>query len=205
MSGSPEAIADAERRLRTFNQKAEHLNNSRFLAAVRSGKTSYRWLGLGGSGVRAERNLPHQEEIEAFVLTLRMFVQDRDGISIRAVATLYERLPLPRALIEEVQKIRSDLNAFLDGLTPFVLQGEALTRRRVMDTMLYGGLSHVDPTKQPEYERWRRDELLFTAIEAEFVDIVCVVTQAVFWVRQANLRASEHLTPGFTREGLTGE
>ncbi len=62
-----------------------------------------------------------------------------------------------------------------------------------METMLYGGLAHVDPLKQPEYERWRRDDALFTAIEAEFVDIISVVTQAVFWLRQVNLKALEHL------------
>jgi hypothetical protein len=205
MTNAPVSTADAERRLRTFNQKAEHLNGSRFLAAVRDGKTTWRWLSRPGLGMQAERNLPHYEEIEAFVLTLRMFRQDRDGISVRAMAALYERLPLPQALIEEVREIRKDLNVFLDGLTPFVLQGEPLSRRRVMDTMLYGGLTHVDPSKQPEYERWRRDELLFTAIEAEFVDIICVVTQAVFWIRQVNLRAIEHLTPELLREERIGE
>ena len=72
--------------------------------------------------------------------------------------------------------------------------------------MLYGGLTHVDPSKQPEYERWQRDELLFTAIEAEFVDIMCVVTQAVFWIRQVNLGALEHLTPQApAEEGHVGE
>jgi hypothetical protein len=201
MNGALEGIADAQRRLRLFNDKAAHLNKSRFLAAVRSGKTTYRWLSRPGPGMHAERNLPHQEEIEAFVLTLRMFVQDRDGISVRAMAALYERLPVPQALIEEVRQIRTDLNGFLDGLSPFVLQGESLTRRRIMDTMLYGGLTHVDPSKQAEYERWRADQLLFTAIEAEFVDIICEVTQAVFWIRQANLRALEHLA----QESPSGE
>jgi hypothetical protein len=186
-------LQDAERRLRTFNEKAKRLNESRFLAAVRSGKTGYRWYTRPGVGLKAERNLPDVEEIEAFVLTLRLFLQDRDGISVRAISVLYEQLPLPPGLLDEVRSVRNELNDFLDGMTPFILQGEHLTRRRVMETMLYGGLAHVDPLKQPEYERWRRDDALFTAIEAEFVDIISVVTQAVFWLRQVNLKALEHL------------
>ena len=184
--------AEAERRLRTFNEKAAELNDSWFLGAVRSGKTSYVWHM--GAEKEVDRNLPHREEIKSFVVTFRLFLQDRpDRISVKEIDALYEKLDVPQGMRDEVKTIRTDLNTFLDGKTPLVLKGEHLSRRRVMDTMLYGGIAHVNPKKQPEYERWRRDEVLFTAIEAEFVDIVSAFTQAVFWIRQVNLKALDHL------------
>ena len=95
----------AERCLRTFNEKAAHLNGSPFLAAVNSGKTSFVWHMQPGRGIEAERNLPDRYDIDGFVLTLRMFVQFRDGISLHQVADLYDQLPVPVEMRTEVRAI----------------------------------------------------------------------------------------------------
>lgn len=60
-----------------------------------------------GEEFRFERHLPSEDEIDAFALTLRLFVQDRDGFSFRRMDELYSDLPVDPELSAKVSEVRA--------------------------------------------------------------------------------------------------
>jgi hypothetical protein len=191
--GSAAMPEDPIRILRLFNEKVDRLERSGFLASFRQGNRGYDWFWRRGEEFRFERHLPSEDEIDAFVLTLRLFVQDRDGFSFRRMDEIYSELPVDRALCERVSKVRVRVNRHLDALSPVVLGNEQVVRRHIWEVVLYGGLAHADPAKRVIFESWRANAFVFSLIEEEFVKTLTQVTQGIYLIREINVQALEQL------------
>jgi hypothetical protein len=182
-------VSDVRRTLRLFNEKAEKLNGLQFLAALRAGKGSYKFEGRVGKPMQVTGDLATVDEVDAFVLTFRLFIQDNESISIRRLAALYAETPELASLTDRVSGIRSKMNGYLDGNSPIVWQKQPVSRRRILDVFLYGGLAHTHRDKTEEYSRWVEHEYMAIPFQSEFYDIVGAVTQTIFWLRLENLEA----------------
>ena len=148
--------SSASQTLRLFNEKADKLMGLRFTQALKNNvevEGSYH----PSNGWTATRTGPGSEETEAFVLTLRFFLQNNERISIANTADLYETLAVPEKLKEAVRKTPGMLNEFLDSDAQIIWKNERLTRRRVLDVFLYGGLAHANPEKKALYDEWVAD------------------------------------------------
>jgi hypothetical protein len=104
----------------------------------------------------------------AFALTFRMFFRDRDGISFREMAEIYDAPCIPAALGDDYRWARQAVNEFLDGATMCEINGERITRRRLVDVFLYGGLAHLNPDKRDDYDIWRTHPVMFALMQNEF-------------------------------------
>lgn len=97
-----------------------------------------------------------QDDVDAFVLTYRMFVQKRDTISIAALAKVYEASWMPAEAAENFAEARRAVNDYLESDT-LILDGEhVVTRNHLVDIILYGGLAHNEPAKVPIFDAWMR-------------------------------------------------
>lgn len=99
-------------KLYLFNEKVEKLANSTFMQWA-SQRThifplesiySRNWIGAEGLT---------EESINAFILTLRVLIQDSDGISIRCMAELYGEIGSPdqQSKINQQRQRWNDLRA----------------------------------------------------------------------------------------------
>jgi hypothetical protein len=160
---------DQIRRLRLFNEKANELDSSRFAIALYDQQSGV--IVEGGLTGPAEAVFvgPDDDAIRAFVLTIRLFRQDRDGISVRGLADIYATEGIPQGLRGEFDEARNALNDRLDADTMFVFNDERITRRRLLDVFLYGGLAHVDADKRAVYEQWHAFGMAFALMSNEFV------------------------------------
>ena len=147
-------MSDVRRVLKLFNEKAEKLNSLRFVAALRAGKGSYKIQGRDKGPAEVIGDFATVDELDAFVLTLRLIIQDNEPISIRRLTALYETTPEVSVLVERVRGIREGLNKYLDRPSPIVWQGNQVSRRHILDVFLYGGLAHSHRDKTPEYAAW---------------------------------------------------
>jgi len=74
--------------LNLFNEKADKLRNSNFVkASVENSGVSLSWQE--GESFQITRTGPTEENVDAFVLTLRFFVQDNERSSFRNISKLY--------------------------------------------------------------------------------------------------------------------
>jgi hypothetical protein len=184
--------------LRLYNERATELNESSFLRQIRDGPGTT--FTLHGGPFRAVRvGGPEHEAMKAFLLTFRLFLQDRDELSFRKIDERYAEMPVSVGLRVEVAGIRKHVNTYLEQRSPFVIRGEKITRRQLLDVWLHGELAHVNPDKRAVLSRWGVAEDVRPLYQFEFEVIVTELTQAVFGIRQVNLRAIAELIASATR------
>ena len=108
-----------------------------------------RWTD--GEGWSDEYLGPQGEPIDAFVLTLRLLIQNNEPISLKRMSQLYQGLPLDPSFARRFEEQRSQLNGFLDGETGLSIEeSRQLTYRDIFYIFLYGSLAH---TNNPEKRR----------------------------------------------------
>ena len=151
------AHAAAIETLELFNEKANQLLESEF----------FNELGGGGAIVEFSRASgwdsvhvgPDDESTRALVLTLRLFVQKRERISLRKMGTLYSSLPISAPVKQQFDSQRSQLNVFLDSGSPLAISDEGpLTYRDILRIFVYGEYAHVDERCRQVYRGSTRDD-----------------------------------------------
>ena len=170
--------------LELFNEKAEKLARLSFIETIfkyNSGvsiKISKREDGL--YDLIQERRGPLEEAIDAFVLTIRFFIQNNEPISFRGIAEIYDIAPIEKKLKEEFISLRNQIKAYLDSNSEFVMaiNEETLNHRKILDIVIYGGLSHANIEKKKKYDFLMKSPLK-AMIENDFVCSLTILFKAI--------------------------
>ena len=179
--------------LELFNEKADQLLSSEF----------FKQASGGGSIVEFNRESgwdsvhvgPHDESTRALVLTLRLFMQDRDGISVRKMASLYGSLPVSADVKAEVDSHRSLLNAFLASKSRLAISDDGpLGYCEILSLFVYGEYAHVDGRHRQTYEDLRTTPF-FPMFQSCFVEAIVAFARSINAIRDTNRRALAELTP----------
>jgi len=196
------AADGAVRALWLFNEKADKLANLSFTRKVLESDLVVRLWRDSGGGWRVERLGPDEESIDAFVLTIRFFVQDNEASSFARLAKAYEELPVNIALRDAFRRARQSLNEFLDSLSTF--GGDApslppgrntLTFREIFDVFMWGGLAHANADKARRYALWSVDDGIYAFALNEFIATLRTLLGAILRVREINRAALDGLAP----------
>jgi len=91
--------------------------------------------------------MPEREHLEAYVLNLRFFIQNKEPTSLRNMARLYERECKNGPLIIRFRTIRDRINSELDRTLWYRFNGKAVTYRMVFEGMIYSQFAHADRNK----------------------------------------------------------
>ena len=130
--------------LELFCEKAEKLRGSSLAARLAKDRPSFTWKAEDDSLTFTG---PAADEIDAFILTFRFFIQDRDGCSLRTLGELAEKNELSAEWCTKVMEVRGALNGFLDSV-PWVRssvgQAPPPTYRDIRDFFIYGKYAHVN-------------------------------------------------------------
>lgn len=185
---------EAIRILQLFNEKAEKLQRSSFTKYVETETIGFTVVPRGAV-VDVYAVGPDPEVVEAFVLTLRFFVQDNEPTSFRNMGALYEELPIGKDLIRQFQEGRTAINSFLDRGSHMTVNGKAFSNREILEVFLWGGLAHANPTKKATFDGWLADGHLYPLMQMSFHDTLVELLRFVFWVREHNSLALDSLRP----------
>ncbi|MDD5584716.1 MAG: hypothetical protein PHV55_06650 [Candidatus Omnitrophica bacterium] len=180
--------------LKLFNEKVDKLINSRFVKHIQENKgLKVSIKSSVGEKVGISHNLPDQDAIDAFVLTVRFFIQDNESTSLHNMAELYTEISVSQNIKDDFNYVRDKLNSELSKKSMFNLQGKNLTRREVFDTFIYGGLAHAEAEKKEDFDKWMRIEPLAAFITAEFNNVLIYFLDCIAYIKKVNLRALEEL------------
>lgn len=136
--------------------------------------------------IRSSLDNVTQDQIDAFVLTYRMFIQTNDRVSLTSLAKTYGREWMPIEAAESFREAMTQVDDYLDS-TPTVEFGEGpVTRRHLVDTIIYGGLAHTKPAKEREYLSWSSDGGLTGFMWAEFIVTLQQMLKYLAFFRQLN-------------------
>ncbi|MDP8939252.1 MAG: hypothetical protein M3N10_02990 [Actinomycetota bacterium] len=195
-SGQP-GVDSALSALRLFNEKADKLERLSFTKKIISEPSGFRLAANSEGGITASRHGPDDESIDAFVFTLRFFVQDNENSSFRNMAKMYDKLHASGLLSEAVagkfSQIRGATNDYLSGETFIQHNDNRLTRRQIFDVFMWGGLAHANKSKKAVFDQWRQVPYFFPLVENEFVHTLVTLLGAIFRMRHVNGMALKEL------------
>lgn len=170
-----------------FGNKAEKLKKCSFIKQVTSGNFSMTISAGKGEPVKIDKRYPTGESIDAFVLTLRFFIQDNEPSSIRKMAEIYAKLPDYSLEKAEFQKTRKELNEYLDSPGKSLKideNGKTLTSKEIRDVFLWGGLAHSNQRRK--YDEWMTNPLLGPILQGEFIHTVTITLMCISHIQRLN-------------------
>lgn len=179
--------------LKLFNEKAQKLERLSFIETISkydsgfSIKIDKREDGL--YDLIQERRGPLEEAIDAFVLTIRFFIQDNEASSFRNLSRLYECAPVDREIKNDFIKVRTQLNEYLDSNSgmAIIVNEEKLNHRKIMDIVIYGGISHANNAKKKRKYDFLVKTPLKAMIENDFVCSLAIMFKAIKAVCKLNM------------------
>lgn len=174
-----------------FDEKADEFLSSRFFAEVGGGGAIVEFKH--GSGWEAIYAGPDEESTRSLVLTLRLFMQDSDRISLRNMDELYGSLPLSAGVKHEFTSWRTQLNAFLDSDSQLAIEeARQLSYREILCIFVYGAYAHVSPGYRQTFEDIRTTPF-FPLFQSSLADAIVAFGRCVSALRQTNQRATAEL------------
>ncbi len=179
--------------LRLFNEKAKKLDGLSYTQWFRQNRCCFSVRNRGDGIVEAELRAPGDESVDAFVLTLRFFIQNNESISISRIAHMYDQSGLSSDLRDRVAEERGALNDFLDSSSQITIAGETLVQRQIFDVFLWGGLAHANVEKKKTFDQWASDPILFPVMQTAFHSVIMKLLRFILWLRNVNEAAMAEL------------
>jgi hypothetical protein len=176
---------DAMAVLKLFNEHVEELENSTFTSFVRERGVSFNMSAHVGEETKFEVVGPTQESTKAFVLTLRMFLQKKDRISIEKLSAAIAALPISKSLNDRFTEFSAAWNSAM-GVVLVELDGTPITQRYLIDVFLYGVLAHLDADKRDAYNEWQKDPLISEMLRSYFNSAIVATLNFLRWARLYN-------------------
>jgi len=167
--------------LMLFIEKADKLKNSSFVTRIINNSGVDLSFGVGKPTV-VKRRGPDDENIDAFILTFRFFIQDNESISLRNIKDVFHSDLAKEEEKNNFDEARNNLNTYLEGNTMFNIDG-MIKRRELMEVFIFGGLSHANTAKKEKYDKWMRSEILAPFMQNEFSVIIFEVLNIIVFVR----------------------
>jgi uncharacterized protein YozE (UPF0346 family) len=133
------------------------------------------------------------ESIDAFLLTLRFFVQNNEASSFQNLAEVYEETSFPHELCARFTEQRRSLNDFLDAHgaigVPTADGPWPLTRRDIFHAFLWGERAHNTSPHRELRDFFRRDPLIDKLAKLDFAYILGEFAKFIMSTRDLNLEA----------------
>lgn len=143
---SPDSISDLE----LFVEKSQWLMSSNFYQAVQDDTTGTMLAYSKDHGEEFVLLGPEGECIDAALLTLRMFMQNNERISIQNMSKIFEKEELLAEYRADFGGIRERLKKRLSENGNVYVSGKGYTLGETLDLFLYGSRSHANRTKEKE-------------------------------------------------------
>jgi hypothetical protein len=180
-------VRDSSRQtLEAFVIRARKLVESRFGAFIQEGLEITLSFKQGWEGMRVEYKGPDAESIDAFILTFRFFIQDKDRISFRSLAQVCDDPDISDVWKDKFSQIRTALNEFLNETPP--APEKIPNNRRIMDVFIYGHLAHEDEEKKQQFDEWRATPAKFLFFNHQFnlilAEILRMISFLLYWTEE---------------------
>ncbi|MFN8399317.1 MAG: hypothetical protein U0X74_04820 [Anaerolineales bacterium] len=166
---------ESKKRLNDFVERAERIRNySYFDNGEKIVGFKVRKLDVG---MKIDYYQPDNEKLDAISTTLRLFFQNKDGISFRKMAELCDDPDISKEWKEEFNFYRNNQNLMFEEI---VIEGDKgkLTNKEILDMFLYGKLVHnIDDDNHKLYKKWVNNETEYEILYNMFhVVLVRVLT-----------------------------
>lgn len=140
-----------------------------------------------GTSSPPEYKGPSDEEIDAFVLRLRFFIQDNEKTSLRRLHEIIEKdSTISSVLKNNFANTRRSLKRIFDSYPPIKatskLDPNSPTWGEIFETFIYGELAHSNSQKAKKMLAWKTQERIYLLHTYFFIRILVVVACGVLFL-----------------------
>ncbi len=176
---------ETQKRLEDFIERAEKIRSYSYLEGNDDivGFT----LNKVGDKWQADYYQPSDEQRDALLLHLRLFIQDKDNISLRKLADLCDDSELSEKWKTEFKFQREILNFRLDQLAA-ESKTEKLTYRDILNMFLFGKIAHDNPNDEANklYKKWVASEIAYKDMHNTFHEVIIWLLTAILNISSAS-------------------
>lgn len=175
-----------------FNEKANRLDSCRL--TKRMEKPHYKiqhdkimnldWIAIDGVS---------PDDVDAFVLNLRLLIQDRDGFSIRCLSKIYDEDEVPKELSGAFDEQRRKWNTHLSDMSLLTKPGgnEKYSNEELFNILFYGGLAHQDKKYIKEFIVLTKQGAFSAFVFGSFLSSLSTILNVVRGIREINKKLIE--------------
>ncbi len=169
-----------------FNEKYKKLERSRFVKYIENYGFNPK-VNVPEKRYLEDSVIPDDDSIDAFVLTLRFFIQKNERCSIYNLSRIYNTHSISMEHRNRFNHLRKMLNDTLDSQLWFAINKTRLTYRQVFKGMIYSELSHSNKNGYQEFSQNFKKTFLLTAIlKHEFIRILIFVYKILSEIYELN-------------------
>lgn len=172
--------------LKLFNEKAAFLQNSSFADSMLRNQSGVLFSWKAGEKYESVIVGAEGESVDAMLLTLRMFLQNNDRISIGNIAKIYSQEQDLAAYRSKFDSIRHRINVFLDVSNSISFFGKNYTNRETIDLCLYGSKGHSNREKEAELHSLMEAPIVWQVFLNQFNNAVAVLIKGIMAVAEIN-------------------
>ncbi len=157
--------------LELFVEKVD-LINQQGLSTILQSPTSHSFsvqYNLKATSIVSYSQLP-LDELYSFAVTLRLFLQNNDRISINKITILLNKLSLPSPFKSVWNDNNAAFNTYLDS--PPSRSEEVKTRRELLHTFLYGEIAHTHAKYREKVKIWKIDTVIGPEAHSDLFEIL---------------------------------
>ena len=177
-------LDETRQTLEMFVEKAHKLRDSRFYKSLNNTGLSMTATFRAGESPEFQTTAPTSDEVDAFVVTLRMFKQKGEQVSFTEMAGVLNDSDVSQEWKDHFTHCREQLNKELAAPTRggIKIGNEILTRERLLDVFINGNIAHTEAKKVAEYRQWKALGPYFQFIENAFHHAILDVLERVAYV-----------------------
>ena len=171
-------------KLRYFNETVEQLRSFSFWADFpKDSGINIKWDKK--TGITAVYRGPSDESLSAFILKYRLFIQDKDDISIKRMEKLYSRIGND-TFYNKFKELKTSINVILDKPSMVKINQHIVTNREIHNMFLKGGWAHIKENNKERkfYLSIKDDPATYTIFKNDFnitiLDVMNVLVRIKF-------------------------
>jgi hypothetical protein len=144
-------------RLQEFIKRAEYIRTFSYLEE--QDRIAGFEIKKVGDKFQVDFYQPSDEKRDALLFNIRLFIQDKDDISLRRLTDLYNDPGISDQWKKELEHYRKELNDRLEWIATEGPKGK-ISHRDVLNMFLYGKFGHHDQDDRAYklYKKWITDE-----------------------------------------------
>ncbi len=171
-----------------FSEKVNRLQSSSLLQFMTSKGWKVDW-NFEAEQPGDQALMPQTEQLEAYILNLRFFIQDNEPTSLRNIAALFKMECKDPTLLREFMEVREAINRELDRDLWFKFNGETVTYRTIFDGMIYSRFAHANKGEHQLFEKMATHPFGYMLAMDEFLRCIRVVHIGLLFVNKLNAAA----------------
>ncbi|TFH89389.1 hypothetical protein [Vibrio ouci] len=123
---------------------------------------------------------PTDEELDAFLLTHRLFFQKNEPIRINNLHTHYENLGVNESELEQLREIQEWIFNYWHSDSPLVYNKERINNWKFYEAFLYGDLAHTNNAEnRKRFKDWTKTTISKESSYFDFRQILGVTLMVI--------------------------